>query len=68
MFGSFFGVLFSMSSRKTHDIQKNRTDKMSFRKDFFGKYIDCNLSLFFLPKDDKKAADNFLVTDLKRKY
>ena len=41
---------------------------MSFRKDFFGKYIDCHLSLFFLPKDDKKAADNFLVTDLKRKY
>ena len=30
--------------------------------------IDCNLSLFHLPKDDKKAADNFLITDLKHKY
>ena len=30
--------------------------------------IDCNLSLFHLPKDDKKDADNFLITDLKHKY
>ena len=30
--------------------------------------IDCNLSLSYLPKNDKKAADNFLITDLKRKY
>ena len=30
--------------------------------------IDCNLSLFYLPKDDKKAADIFSITDLKRKY
>lgn len=30
--------------------------------------IDCNLSLFYLPKDNKKAADNFLITDLKHKY
>ena len=27
--------------------------------------IDCNLSLFYLPKDDKKAADIFSITDLK---
>ena len=30
--------------------------------------IDCNLSFFYLLKDDKKAADNFLITDLKHKY
>ena len=30
--------------------------------------IDCNLSLFYLPKDDKKAADIFSITDLKYKY
>ena len=30
--------------------------------------IDCNLPLFYLLKDDKKAADNFLITDLKHKY
>ena len=30
--------------------------------------IDCNLSLFYLPKDDKKAADIFSITDLKHKY
>ena len=28
--------------------------------------IDYNLSLFHLLKDNKKAADNFLITDLKR--
>ena len=27
--------------------------------------IDCNLSLFYLPKDDKKAADNFFYHRLK---
>lgn len=27
--------------------------------------IDCNLSFFHLPKDDKKAADIFSITDLK---
>lgn len=27
--------------------------------------IDCNLSLFYLPKDDKKVADIFSITDLK---
>ena len=27
--------------------------------------IDCNLSLFYLLKDDKKAADIFSITDLK---
>lgn len=27
--------------------------------------IDCNLSLFNLPKDDKKAADNFFYHRLK---
>ena len=27
--------------------------------------IDCNLSLFHLQKDDKKAADIFSITDLK---
>lgn len=27
--------------------------------------IDCNLSLFYLPKDDKKAADILSITDLK---
>ena len=27
--------------------------------------IDCNFSLFNLPKDDKKAADIFSITDLK---
>ena len=27
--------------------------------------IDCKLSLFNLPKDDKKAADIFSITDLK---
>ena len=30
--------------------------------------IDCNLSLFYLPKDNKKAADIFTTTDLKHKY
>ena len=30
--------------------------------------IDCNLSLFYLLKDNKKAADNFSITDLKHKY
>lgn len=30
--------------------------------------IDCNLSLFYLLKDDKKAADIFSITDLKHKY
>ena len=30
--------------------------------------IDCNFSLFNLPKDDKKAADIFTTTDLKHKY
>ena len=27
--------------------------------------IGCNFSLFNLPKDDKKAADIFSITDLK---
>lgn len=30
--------------------------------------IVCNLSLFNLPKDDKKVADIFSITDLKHKY
>ena len=30
--------------------------------------IDCNLSFFYLLKDDKKAADIFSITDLKHKY
>ena len=30
--------------------------------------IDCNLSLFHLQKDDKKAADIFYTTGLKHKY
>ena len=31
--------------------------------------IDCNLSLFYLLKDDKKAADNFSIADFRgRKY
>ena len=30
--------------------------------------IYCNLSLFNLLKDDKKAADIFYTTDLKHKY
>lgn len=30
--------------------------------------VDCNLSLFYLLKDDKKAVDIFSITDLKRKY
>lgn len=29
---------------------------------------DCNSSFFHLPKDDKKAADIFYITDLKHKY
>ena len=65
MIDSFFRhVAFNVFSEKLTIYKKSRTDNMSFRKDFFVKYIDCNLSLFFLPKDDKKAADNFLVTGL----
>ena len=30
--------------------------------------IDYNFSLSYLPKDDKKAADIFSITDLKHKY
>ncbi len=30
--------------------------------------IDYNFSLSYLPKDDKKAADMFSITDLKHKY
>ena len=43
-----------------------------FCSTFFSKFspataddIDCNLSFFHLPKDDKKAADIFSITDLK---
>ena len=42
-----------------------------FCSTFFSKFspatagnIDCNLSFFHLPKDDKKAADIFSITDL----
>ena len=50
-------------------------DSLSFAPHFSSKFspatagdIDCNLSLFSLPKDDKKAADIFSITDLKYKY
>ena len=50
-------------------------NSLSFAPFFSSKFspatagnIDCNLSLFHLPKDDKKAADIFFITDLKHKY
>ena len=50
-------------------------DSLSFAQRLLPKFspatagdIDCNLSLFYLLKDDKKAADIFSITDLKYEY